>query len=149
MTTDPTPSTVTASVSEPMLIPERPTLYAVLYPQGGEGKSWAIDSMWTTQDRGELRQSRVPGSVIVTIPGSAEQASKAEPKDGSAKVEQVIYDMCRIIVNPNADKDDRVSAFFTLEEAMRPWIKKAHSLASHLRPARPDTEGRAQGPSIR
>ncbi len=83
MTTQPTPSTVTASVSSPTPIPERPTLYTLLRCRG---TFWDVGFPSVNRETLDKAAQHEPGSVLVTIPGTATPESKPEPKDGSAKV---------------------------------------------------------------
>lgn len=89
MSSTPQAQSVTAVVGTPTPVPPRPTLYAVLYPEGNSGTSWAIGSVWSTQERGELQQSCVLGSILVTIPGSHPPSPEANP-DHIAEVGKMV-----------------------------------------------------------
>lgn len=60
---------VTASVGEPTKVPERPELYIVVFFD--EQGYWAIDSLHGVKDYADMKHTTRPGSVLVTIPGSA------------------------------------------------------------------------------
>jgi len=68
------PTDITASVSQPTPIPERPTLYAVAYldPRGNE---WHVVGGTCITPRTNL-SAWPPGCVLVTIPGSAAPVEK-------------------------------------------------------------------------
>ena len=59
---------LTAQVSAPSPVPERPDIYIVLYPNEGE---WHPGTPWTQQWRAEHASQKVPGSVVVRIPASS------------------------------------------------------------------------------
>lgn len=74
---------VTASVSERTPIPERPTLYMVIWPTEASWKGYThpTDNLAWAKDV----HSRQPGAVLLTIPDSS-PSPKAEPKPDSAPV---------------------------------------------------------------
>lgn len=71
---------VTASVGEPTPIPQRPTLYVIVYKD--DRGYWAIDSMHGIKDYADMKHTTRPGSVLATIPGSTPPSSPA-PASGA------------------------------------------------------------------
>lgn len=99
------PTDITASVSQPTPIPERPTLYAVAYldPRGNE---WHVVGGTCITPRTNL-SAWPPGCVLVTIPGSAAPVEKPAPaREGLEwEVWQPVSEMILGAFRSNADAE--------------------------------------------
>jgi len=129
---------VKASVGEPTKVPERPTLYLVVFYD--DRGYWAIDSLHGVKDYADMKHTTRPGSVLVTIPGSSAPVAQPEPSPADGLEWEIRRNITVELIAAFADPNNATGYAADFENPFTVAVSRRLSASPAPKPS-PDVRG--------